>query len=247
MASVPDPISGFPVFDREHPPGPSEDYASGAIFLVDKEVGWTSFDVVKFLRNRIRIRKTGHAGTLDPLASGLLILCSGKSTRSISRIQEFPKRYRAMVQFGASTPSQDAATNPDATAPFNHLNHEIIETMIKNRFTGVIKQIPPMYSALWKDGQRLYKLARKGQVVERESREAIIHAIEVISYRDGQMELDVLCGKGTYIRTLAHDMGVELGTLAHLSALRRTETGSFHVDQALTIEAIRNCFQTEFP
>lgn len=242
MASLPVSISRFPVFDRDNLPRRGQDYNNGALFLIDKPAGWSSFDVVKFLRNRIRARKTGHAGTLDPQATGLLVLCAGKATKGISEIQEHPKRYLGTVTFGSSTPSQDAATQPEERASWDHLDRKMIEDMLANRFTGTIRQIPPMYSALWKDGKRLYNYARKGETVEREPREVTIHEIEVVSYQDGKLQLNVLCGKGTYIRTLAHDLGIVLGTRAHLSELRRTEIGPYHVDKAVTIDLIRHIY-----
>ncbi len=242
MAAPPLSISQLPVFSREQLPIAGTDLSFGAVFLMDKPSGWSSFDVVKFLRNRIRTRKTGHAGTLDPLATGLLVLCAGKATKSISEIQEYPKRYRAIVEFGTSTPSQDAATEPDAHSPFDHISRDAVEQLVSEKFTGTILQVPPMYSALWKDGKRLYTYARKGEEVEREPREAVIHELKICDFGDGKMEIDVLCGKGTYIRTLAHDLGLELGSRAHLSGLRRTEIGHFHVDQALTVEQIRELY-----
>ena len=219
------------------------DFSSGAVFLIDKPSGWTSFDIVHFLRNRIRVKKTGHAGTLDPLATGLLVLCAGKATKRISEIQEYPKRYLAEACFGASTPSQDAATQPNEFASFGHINIGMIESLIHRQFTGKILQIPPMYSALWKDGKRLYTYARKGEVVEREPREVMIHKIEITSFIDGHMILDVTCSKGTYVRTLAHDIGLALKSRAYLVALQRTEIGHFRVGRALDITMIRDLYQ----
>ncbi len=232
-------LSSLPVYDRNRMPGPDADHSAGAIFLVDKPIGWSSFDVVKFLRSRINTRKTGHAGTLDPLATGLLVICSGKATKLISQLQELPKRYLAEVKLGVSTPSQDAATEPDAHALTGHIRQADAERIIKNQFTGRIQQIPPMYSALWKDGKRLYTLARKGEVVHREPREIEIHEIKLISFDAEQLVLDILCSKGTYVRTLAHDLGKALGSLASLSGLRRTAIGPYQADEAMDIEQIR--------
>ncbi len=238
-------LTSLPVYGRNRLPEPGSDLTGGALFLVDKPSGWSSFDVVKFLRARIGIRKTGHAGTLDPLATGLLILCTGKATKSISLIQDLPKRYLAQVRLGASTPSQDAATPPDAHAPFSHVTADQVRTVIREQFSGKIRQVPPMYSALWKDGRRLYSYARKGQVVERDSREIEIHDIRLLSFHEDRMELDVLCSKGTYVRTLAHDMGMALGTLAHLDGLRRSAIGPYHADEAARIEQIRSFYSPE--
>ncbi len=242
MATFTTSISGFPVYDKTRIPDHGTDYTTGAVFLIDKPSGWSSFDVVKFLRARIKMRKTGHAGTLDPLATGLLIICAGKATKSISVIQDCPKRYLAEVRLGSSTPSQDVATKPDAHAPAGHIKKEDVEAILDERFTGKIKQVPPMYSALWKDGKRLYTYARKGKVVQRESREIEVFENRLVSFSSQLLELDILCSKGTYVRTLAHDLGLALGTLAHLSALRRTAIGPYKAEQALNIEQIRNYF-----
>lgn len=232
-------LPSFPVYNRTCLPLPDEDLNKGAVFLVDKPSEWSSFDVVKFLRNRIRVRKTGHAGTLDPLATGLLILCAGKATKSITTFQDYAKRYRATITFGNSTPSHDAATKPDGQAPVDHLNEARIQRVLENQFQGRISQIPPMYSALWKDGKRLYKYARKGKVVEREPREIEIYETSILKFHYNNLDLDVLCSKGTYIRQLAHDLGLALGTLAYLSDLRRTAIGIFKVEDAMTIDQIR--------
>ena len=235
-------LTDLPVYDSNRLPVPDADHSSGALFLVDKPSGWSSFDVVKFLRSRIKIRKTGHAGTLDPLATGLLVICAGKATKVISRIQELPKRYLAEVRLGASTPSQDAATEPNAFAPTEHVLQQDVEKILADRFTGKISQIPPMYSALWKDGKRLYTLARKGEVVEREPREVEVFDIRLVSFDANQLILDITCSKGTYVRTLAYDLGVALGSLASLSNLRRTAIGPYHADEALEVEQIRSLY-----
>ncbi len=238
-------LTSLPIFDRNRMPVPDTDHSSGSLFLIDKPTGWSSFDVVKFLRSRIKIRKTGHAGTLDPLATGLLVICSGKATKVISRIQELPKRYRAEVRLGASTPSQDAATLPDAFAPTEHIRKSDVENILAGRFTGKINQIPPMYSALQKDGRRLYKLARKGEVVEREPRETEVFDIKLVSFDNDHLVLDILCSKGTYVRTLAHDLGIALGSLASLLNLRRTSIGHYHVDEAMKVDQIRTIFDQQ--
>ncbi|MDG5766629.1 tRNA pseudouridine(55) synthase TruB [Balneolales bacterium ANBcel1] len=240
-----DPTSRFPVYDRNNMPSPGSDHSEGAIFLLDKPSGWSSFDIVKFVRGRIRTKKTGHAGTLDPLATGLLILCAGKATKSISRFQDYPKRYRATVAFGSSTPSQDAATQPDGHAPFEHISSDRIAEVLADRLTGTIRQLPPMYSALWKDGKRLYTYARKGEEVEREPREVTVHEARIISWEAGVLGLDVLCSKGTYVRTLAHDLGLALDSRAHLADLRRTDIGPHSVDHAISVEEMRERFRDQ--
>jgi len=243
-SSMPSPpsLTSLPVYDRNLLPEPGSDLSEGAVFLLDKPSGWSSFDVVKFLRVRIKTRKTGHAGTLDPLATGLLILCAGRATKCISQIQELPKRYHARVSLGASTPSQDSATQPDAQAPVPDLTQDQVRQVLTDQFSGRIRQIPPMYSALWKDGKRLYTYARKGEVVDREPREVEIHDIRLLSFHGDWLELDVLCSKGTYVRTLAHDLGKTLGTRAHLAGLRRTAIGPYHADEAAEVEQIRNFY-----
>lgn len=229
----------IPLFDRNHRPAHDAVYSAGAIFLVDKPADWTSFDVVRFLRNRIRTRKTGHAGTLDPLATGLLILCAGKATKLVSTFQDHTKRYRAVLTLGASTPSYDAGTPPDAQADWAHVTTNDIRQVLSDQFTGSLQQVPPMYSALWKDGERLYKLARKGETVDREPRNITIHQISLESFEEDRITLDILCSKGTYIRTLAHDLGLATGTRAYLSELRRTEIGPYCVSNAMTIDQVR--------
>ncbi len=242
MAAHPPLLSDIPLYDKDQPPEPGKDHTQGGLFLVDKPAGWSSFDVVKFLRGRIGTRKTGHAGTLDPQATGLLVLCAGRATKSISGIQEMPKCYHAVVQFGASTPSQDGTTAPDEQALFEHITRNMIEEMIRLRFTGTIRQIPPMYSALWKGGKRLYSYARKGQVVERKPREVTIHEVQILSYEQGVLEMVVRVSKGTYIRTFAHDLGIALESRAYLHDLRRTEIGPYDVANAMTIEQLRQVF-----
>lgn len=232
----------FPVFDHRNPPVPLSDYSPGALFLINKPLGWTSFDVVKFLKYRLNVKKIGHAGTLDPLATGLLILCSGKATKSVSILQEFPKRYRARVYLGASTPSQDSATPFDAEASIEHIEPSFLEDLLNRKFTGPIEQIPPMYSALWKDGKRLYTYARKGEVVDRSPRKIFIYEIKLLNFEKPHTELEILCSKGTYIRTLAHDLGIASGSFAHLAGLKRTEIGKFHSDDALSIEQLKDIF-----
>lgn len=241
MPSLP-PLNSFPVYDRTGLPGPGTHLADGAVFLVDKPIGWSSFDVVKFLRGRIKVRKTGHAGTLDPLATGLLVICTGRATKSISGIQVLPKRYLAEVRLGASTPSQDSATPPDGHASCAHVTEDQVRSVIREQFSGTIFQVPPMYSALWKDGKRLYTYARKGLEVARDPRRVEIHEIRLVSFHEDRMKLDVLCSKGTYVRTLAHDIGKALGTLAHLTALRRTAIGTYLADDAVPIDQIRSFY-----
>lgn len=237
MAKMPIPISDLPVINTNSPfPNDPELFTSGAIILMDKPMGWSSFDLVKFVRNRIPPKKVGHAGTLDPMATGLLILCSGKATKSISQIQAMEKRYVATIRFGASTPSFDAATEIDETADWNHINHSMIEQTLKSEFTGNISQVPPIYSAIQMKGERLYKIARRGGNVEIKPRDVTLYEINVLNLSMPDVVLDIRCGKGTYIRSLAHDLGISLGSRAHMTELRRSETGGYSVDDSFTPE-----------
>lgn len=236
------PLEQLPVFSATNFPDPSFDYASGAAFLVDKPKGWSSFDVVKLLRKCINLRKTGHAGTLDPMATGLLIVCCGKGTKSISQIQDQPKEYIGEVTFGASTSSHDAETAVEATAPYQHITRPMVEEVLDRQFSGQIIQVPPMYSALKHNGTPLYKLARKGVEVKRKPRQVIIYNHEVLEFDNPRLKLRIACSKGTYIRTIAYDLGRALKSLAHLSGLKRTAIGGFKSEDALTVEQLETAF-----
>lgn len=229
------PVSELPVIGKNTAfPEDPERFSRGAIILMDKPEGWSSFDLVKFVRNRIPPKKVGHAGTLDPLATGLLILCSGKATKSISQIQSMEKKYVTTIRFGASTPSFDAATEIDESAEWDHISVSMIKEILNSKFTGVISQVPPIYSAIQIKGERLYKIARRGGSVEIEPRDITIHQINVLDVSMPEITLEVYCGKGTYIRSLAHDLGIALGSRAHMSDLRRSETGIYTVQDSFT-------------
>ncbi|WP_114985740.1 tRNA pseudouridine(55) synthase TruB [Cyclonatronum proteinivorum] len=217
------------------------------MFLLDKPAAWSSFRVVGLVRRLIGIKKVGHAGTLDPMATGLLVICTGRATKSVSVVQDGEKCYEALVQFGASTPSYDAETPPDITAPAAHITPEMIRDCLQTKFTGLIWQQPPMYSAIKVKGQRLYKLARKGVEVARKDREVMIHEVRLEDYdaETAQARLQIHCGKGTYIRSLAHDLGIALGSRAHLTALRRTRTGPYMVHNALTASELVSRFNAD--
>jgi tRNA pseudouridine55 synthase len=210
------------------------------ILLVHKPLEWTSFDVVKFTRFRIKRKKVGHAGTLDPMAEGLLVLCFGKATKTIDQIQSQTKEYIARIQFGSSTLSYDAETEVDEEASFEHLDLSSISTCLKEQFQGDILQVPPMYSALKRDGKKLYELARKGKKIELEARQITIYSTNILSFGEGILELKVRCSKGTYIRSLAHDLGEALGSKAHLSGLTRTKIGEFSTDEAISLDVIKD-------
>lgn len=217
------------------------DFISGEIIGIDKPLGWTSFDAVKRLRGAIQRRlnvkkfKVGHAGTLDPLASGVLIVCTGRATRSIEQLQSGSKEYLATLRIGATTPSFDLETEIDANYPYEHVTAEMIEEILP-RFTGNIMQVPPIYSAVKVDGKRAYKFARKGTEVELKAKPLQIDTLELLSFDGNKVELRIVCSKGTYIRALARDIGEALGCGAHLTGLRRTRVGDISIDKCLSID-----------
>ncbi len=207
--------------------------------LIDKPLEWTSFQAVNALKWAIRKKfglkkfKIGHAGTLDPLATGLLIICTGKFTKKIPELQGMVKEYTGTFTLGATTPSYDLETEIDQTYRTDHLTEKKINDATK-QFIGRIEQIPPMFSALKKDGKRLYDLARAGKQVEVKARQIEIFEFEVTGIQLPEVDFRVVCSKGTYIRSLAHDFGKALGSGGHLSALRRTKIGDFNVNNAST-------------
>jgi len=238
------PLEELTVFSAKNIPALDFPYRDGAVFLVNKPKGWSSFDVVRFLRNRINIRKIGHAGTLDPMAEGLLVLCCGKATKSVNQIQEKKKKYTGEITFGASTPSYDAETDIDQEAPYEHITRGKIEQVLEDEFSGEIDQVPPMYSALKRKGERLYKRARKGEKLELQPRKVIIYSTRIIDYQPPKLTLVVECGKGTYIRSIAHDLGVTLDSRGYLSRLTRDAIGKFRNENALTTEQLNEIFDT---
>jgi tRNA pseudouridine55 synthase len=243
MGQAPD-YTTFPVISKSESNWQQLELKNGAIFLIDKAPDWSSFHAVKLLRGRIGIKKVGHAGTLDPLATGLLVICAGKATKSIEQIQQQPKTYEAEITFGSATPSMDLGTEYSEYGEVDHLDRTSIESVLQKDFNGRIKQVPPMYSALKKDGKRLYKLARQGKEVERKPREVEIYAHSVLEWKKPVLRLEIKCSKGTYIRSIADDLGRKLNTVAHLSGLRRTEIGSFRVDEAIPIQEIKDEWQS---
>ncbi|MDR9418425.1 tRNA pseudouridine(55) synthase TruB [Gracilimonas sp.] len=227
------PLDQLPVFGKNQLPTKETDFKAGAIFLIDKPLEWSSFDVVKFLRKRIRVKKTGHAGTLDPLATGLLILCCGKATKSISMIQELPKTYLAEITFGKATSTYDAEGEVVEEREWAHITGKNIVEVLKQEFTGTINQVPPMYSALKYGGKKLYELAREGKEVDRPPRQITLHRHEILNFDTPKLKLKTDCSKGTYIRSLARDLGEALESKAFLSGLERTAIGHYSVDEAL--------------
>ncbi len=218
-----------------------EDYLSGQVLLIDKPLNWTSFQVVNKLRWEIRQAfnikkiKVGHAGTLDPLATGLLVICTGKMTKQINTFQGQIKEYTGTFVLGSTTPSFDLETEINQTFPIKHITHDVIHETTK-QFIGDIQQYPPVFSALKKDGKRLYEFARAGEDVEIKSRTVSIQEFKITKIDNLHINFRVVCSKGTYIRSLANDFGNALQSGAHLSALRRTKIGDFNVDNATSIE-----------
>ena len=225
------------------------DFITGEILYVDKPLRWTSFDVVKRVRGIILRRlhkkkfKVGHAGTLDPLATGVMIICTGKATKNIENLQAGVKEYVAEVTFGATTPSFDLETEIDATFPTEHITRELVEETLKN-FVGEIKQVPPAFSACKIDGHRAYKMARKGEQPELKAKTLVIDEIELTDYAQDKITIRIVCSKGTYIRALARDIGLALGTGAHLTALRRTRVGNICIKDCLTVEDATKLLET---
>ncbi|MEW2920337.1 tRNA pseudouridine(55) synthase TruB [Muricauda sp. ANG21] len=214
-----------------------EDFLNGQILLIDKPLEWSSFQAVNALKWAIRKKfdlkkiKIGHAGTLDPLATGLLIICTGKFTKKIPELQGQVKEYTGTFTMGATTPSYDMETEVDQTYPTEHLSDVAIKEAT-HQFLGEIDQIPPIFSALKKDGKRLYELAREGKKIEIKSRKIEILEFEITRIALPEVDFRVVCSKGTYIRSLAHDFGKAMGSGAYLSTLRRTKIGDFNVNNA---------------
>lgn len=217
------------------------DFISGEIIGIDKPLGWTSFDAVKRLRGaiqrRLRVKKfkVGHAGTLDPLATGVLIVCTGRATRLIETLQNGSKEYIAEITLGSTTPSYDLETEIDATYPWEHVTRELIEETLP-RFVGNVMQVPPVFSAVKIDGKRAYNLARKGKEVELKPKPLEIKEIEILGFEGNRLTIRVVCSKGTYIRALARDIGEALDSGAHLTALRRTRVGEMKIEDCLTVD-----------
>ncbi len=214
-----------------------EDFLNGQLLLIDKPLGWSSFQAVNKLKWVIRKKfdlkkiKIGHAGTLDPLATGLLLICTGKFTKTINELQGQIKEYTGTITLGATTPSYDLETEVDANFPTDHITEENILEATK-KFIGTIEQVPPIFSALKKDGKRLYEYARNGIEVAINKREITITEFEIVTFKMPEIKFRVVCSKGTYIRSLAHDFGKVLQSGAHLSELRRTKIGDYNVNNA---------------
>jgi tRNA pseudouridine55 synthase len=220
-----------------------ESILEGQLLLVDKPLKWTSFQVVNKLRWSLRTKyklkklKVGHAGTLDPLATGLLLICTGKMTKKISEIQALEKAYTGIITLGATTPSYDLETAIDQNFFIKHITKQQLDS-VRKKFVGEIDQYPPIYSAIKKEGKRLYEYARKGEEIKIESRKVTLYAFDFTKIDIPKVHFHVRCSKGTYIRSLAHDFGKELESGAHLSQLRRTAIGAYTVEDSLTPDQI---------
>lgn len=210
----------------------------GGFLLINKPLRWTSFDVVKKLRNISRIKKIGHAGTLDPLATGMLIVCYGKYTKKIEGIQSQKKAYTGTFVIGKTTPSFDLETEVDGTYPTEHITRSFLEEKI-NLFRGDIKQVPPQHSAVKVNGKRAYEHARKGETVELKIRDAHISKYEIDATNFPEISFEIHCSKGTYIRSLARDLGIVLDSGAYMSSLVRTSIGNYAIENAVDMEDIK--------
>lgn len=213
----------------------------GAVALIDKDESWTSFDCVAALRNKSRVRRVGHAGTLDPLATGLLIVCFGKATKSIGVFQDSQKEYVTTIKLGATTATDDRGAQEDIVT----IPEDVTELRIRQaleQFVGTIEQTPPAYSAIRHGGKRQYDLARQGKSFEPRPRIVTVHGIHVVDVSMPFVTLSITCSKGTYIRSIARDLGRVLGTGGYAYSLRRTRIGPYHVNDAATVEALRNAF-----
>ncbi|KIC93437.1 tRNA pseudouridine(55) synthase TruB [Flavihumibacter solisilvae] len=214
---------------------PNNPFAEGQVLLIDKPLDWTSFDAVRKIRNMVGIKKVGHAGTLDPLATGLLIICTGKFTKRINEYMAREKEYTGTITIGAVTPTFDLESEPVNSMDYSGIDKAILEAATQ-QFTGTILQVPPIHSAIKINGKRVYELARKGQDVQLEPRQVTISTFELTDISLPVVSFRVVCSTGTYIRSLANDFGAALGCGGYLSSLRRTRIGEFLVSDALTIE-----------
>ena len=217
-----------------------EDFLLGQILLMNKPIGWTSFDVVRKIKNLIRTKyslkkiKVGHAGTLDPLATGLLIVCTGKFTKQISKIQIQEKIYTGEITLGGTTPSYDLETKIDNSFPTQHIDKKLIQETT-SQFIGEIDQKPPIFSALKRDGERLYKKARRGENFKIESRKVNVAYFNIMRFENPKVIFEIKCSKGTYIRSIANDFGHALDSGGHLSKLCRTSIGNYNLTEAMSV------------
>jgi tRNA pseudouridine55 synthase len=210
-------------------------FEQGMVLLIDKPLRWTSFDVVRHLRHRMKIKKVGHAGTLDPLATGLLIICTGRFTKKINEYMSQEKEYTGKIMLGSTTPSYDLETMPENHSSTDHVSSDNIVEAAR-QLTGAIQQVPPIHSAIKKNGKRVYELARAGKSVELSPRPVEIKEFEITGFAIPEISFRVVCSTGTYIRSLAHDLGQLIGCGAHLTQLTRTRIGQFKLADAWSVE-----------
>lgn len=226
------------------------DFLEGEVVYIDKPKHWTSFDVVNKTRNMLRHSlgvkkiKVGHAGTLDPLATGVMIVCTGKATKRIDGFMHQDKEYIATIKLGATTPSYDAETEEDTNYPTNHITKEMIQTTLQ-QFIGDIEQVPPIYSAIRVDGKRAYEFARKSQDVEIKPRKIRIDALDIVDINMPYIQIKVVCSKGTYIRSLAYDIGKALNSGGYLTSLQRTKVGDVTLKDCVSIENFQKIIEQQ--
>lgn len=231
----------------------SKELLDGTILLIDKPLYWTSFDVVNKMRWLIKKHlnipkiKIGHAGTLDPLASGLLVICTGKKTKEIEKIQVTDKEYIATIEFGHTTPSYDLETSFNASYSYEHVTQTMIYQIIQKYFIGEIEQIPPLFSAKQINGRRAYNIARNGKNVELPAQKVHIYTNEIIKFQLPELCLKIICSKGTYIRSLAHDLGVKCNCGSYLKALIRTRSGNYELKNAISLQHFEQLLLTLQP
>ncbi|NIR47545.1 tRNA pseudouridine(55) synthase TruB [candidate division KSB1 bacterium] len=218
---------------------------NGRILCVDKPEGWTSFDAVKKIRKQLRVKKIGHAGTLDPFATGLLLVCTGRATKQVEKLMELEKEYIGEIELGKVTDTYDKTGKILATHDTSHVQLGDV-TRVCWSFQGDLLQKPPMYSAVKINGERLYKLARQGKTVARQPRKVKVYEIEILDFKNPIIELRIVCSRGTYVRSIAHDIGEKLGCGAHLKSLVRTRIGSYRLQNAHSISDLIQTYENTF-
>jgi len=219
-------------------------YEQGQLLLINKPLHWTSFDVVRRIRHLVKVKKVGHAGTLDPMATGLLVICTGKFTKKISEYMSQEKEYVGSFTIGAETPTYDLESKPQNFKSIDEVSPQKIMA-VAQKFVGEVSQVPPAHSAIKVKGKRVYELARKGKSVELEPRKVTIKEFEIANVELPVVNFRVICSTGTYIRSLANDFGNTLGCGAYLSSLCRTRIGAFKLEDALTLEQFENALRTD--
>ena len=232
------PREQLTIFSQANRPHRNYPFAEGAAFLIDKPKGWSSFKAVSRIRKYCDLKKVGHAGTLDPMATGLLIICVGRATKTISQFQGLEKEYIGEITLGGRTASYDAETDIEERAGWQHVTEQQLRSVLESDFSGTIVQYPPVYSAIKKDGERLYKKARRGEKVDVPPRQVTIHETELLELDLPKITLRIRCSKGTYVRSIANDLGEKLNSLGYLSKLVRTAIGPYQNSNALSIPSL---------